>query len=165
MESEGETTIAFLFKRSGKEELSSSEFCLSLSMDLNWLSPAQAKEFMKQALRMKTLMKKGNKIKPNFDYERVAVPVGFHPSLQILGEEENEEEQKETPDVANMLVQRLIEKTAKDEQSVIERIKSVENEKNICFDIAALMVGKEYDVILEDCFEEIENKIFRKETI
>ncbi|MCK4816940.1 DUF2240 family protein, partial [bacterium] len=135
------------------------------SMDLNWFSPAQAKEFMKQALRMKTLMKKGNRIKPNFDYKQIVVPVGFHPSLQTLGEKKEKDEQEEPPEITSKIVQKIIEKTAKDKQSVIEWIKSVENEKNICFDIAALMVGKEYDVILEDCFEEIENKIFRKETI
>jgi len=161
MESEEKVVIAFLFKRSGKSELSLSEFCLSLSMDLNWFSPVQAKDFMKQALQRKILMKKSNTIKPNFGYENITVPVGFRPSLQIFEEEEKEEEQKETPDVTNMLVQRIVEKTAKDQQSVVEQIKSVERERNICFDIAALMLGKEYDIPLDGYFVDVEKKLFR----
>jgi len=163
MTSEEKITIAFLFKRSGKEELSLSEFCLRLSMDLNWFSPTQAKDFVKQALQRKTLMKKGSKIKPNFDYENTVVPVGFHPSIQIFEEKEREKEkQEELPDITGMLVQRIVEKTAKDEQSVVEQIKAIEREKNICFEIAALMVGKEYNISLDNYFEEIEGKLFRE---
>lgn len=162
MASEEKIIIAFLFKRSGKGALTISEFCLSLSMDLNWFPPTQAKDFVKQALQRRILMKEGNKIRPNFDWKNIAVPVGFRPSPQIFEEEEKEEGQKETPDMTNMLVQRIVEKTAKDQQSVVEQIKAIEREKNICFEIAALVVGKEYNVSLDDYFEEIEGKLFRE---
>lgn len=162
MESEEKVAIAFLFKRSGKNEISLSEFCLSLSMDLNWFSPTQAKDFVKHALQRRMLMKEGNRIKPNFDWKNIAVPVGFRPSPQIFEEEKKEEGQKETPDVTNMLVQRIVEKTAKDEQSVVEQIKSIERKKNICFDIAALMLSEEYGVSLDVYFVDVEKKLFRE---
>ena len=161
MESEEKVAIAFLFKRSGKKELSSSEFCLSLSMDLNWFSPVQAKDFMKQALQRRILMKKGNKIKPNFDHENITVPVGFRPSLHIL-EEKKEEKDEASQDVTIALVQKIIEKTAKDKQGVVERIEAIEKEKNICFDVAALMLGKEYDVSLDGYFVDVKKKLFRE---
>ena len=69
--------IAFLFKRSGKEELSLSELYLPLSMDMKWFSPKQAREIMNSALKQKLLTKKGELVKPNFDYKNVVVPVGF----------------------------------------------------------------------------------------
>jgi hypothetical protein len=162
MESEEKVAIAFLFKRSGKNEISLSEFCLSLSMDLNWFSPTQAKDFVKHALQRRILMKEGSRIKPNFDWKNIAVPVGFRPSPQIFEEENKEEGQKETPDVTNMLVQRIVEKTAKDEQSVVEQIKSIERKKNICFDIAALMLSEEYGVSLDVYFVDVEKKLFRE---
>ena len=45
-DSEMRIIIAFLFKRSGKEEMSPSELYLPLSMDLQWFTPNQAKEFV-----------------------------------------------------------------------------------------------------------------------
>jgi len=161
MASEEKITIAFLFKRSGKEELSPSEFCLPLSMDLNWFSPTQAKDFVKQALRRKTLVKKGNKIKPNFDCGSIAVPVGFRPSPQIF-KEKKEGEKEDSKDVTSALIQKIIEKTARDEQSVVEQIEAIEKEKNICFEIAALMIGKECDIPLDGYFVDVEKKLFRE---
>ena len=55
MDSEWKIIIAFLFKRSGKEKLSLSEFYLSLSMDLKWFSPQQAKAFVNHAVEQKLL--------------------------------------------------------------------------------------------------------------
>ena len=135
MTSEVETIIAFLFKRSGKEELTPSDLYLPLSMDLQWFTPNQAKTFVNMALQQKLLIKKDGKLKPSFDYGKIVVPVGFRPSKQPLEE--------------------------KDEKSAIEKIKDIEKEKNVRPEIAALLVGKEYDIDVDDCFDEIEEKIFR----
>lgn len=164
MDSEAEIVIAFLFKRSGKEELSLSEFYLSLSMDLKWFSPKQTKAFVSHAVEQKLLIKKGDLVKPNFGYKKVVVPIGFHPSKQLFEEKEVERHEEER-DVVKAIVERIVEKTGLEAQNVIEKIKDIEKEKNITSEVAALLVGKEYDIILDDCFEEIENKIFRKETI
>lgn len=164
MDSEAEIVIAFLFKRSGKEELRLSEFYLSLSMDLKWFSPKQAKAFVCHAVKQKLLIKKDDLVTPNFGYKKVVVPIGFHPSKQLFEEKEVERHEEER-DVVKAIVERIVEKTGLEAQNVIEKIKDIEKEKNITSEVAALLVGKEYDVILDDCFEEIENKIFRKETI
>jgi len=164
VDSEAEIIITFLFKRSGKEELSLSEFYLSLSMDLKWFSPKQAKAFVSHAVEQKLLIKKGDLVKPNFGYKKVVVPIGFHPSKQLF-EEKEEGIKEEKEDVVKTIIDRIVKKTGLDAQSIAEKIKDIEKEKNITSEVAALLVGKEYDVILDDCFEEIENKIFRKETI
>ena len=53
MASEVKIIIAFLFHRSGKTELTSSEIYLTLSMDLNWFSLSKAKDFVNFALNEK----------------------------------------------------------------------------------------------------------------
>lgn len=159
MTSEVENIIAFLFKRSGKEELTSSDLYLPLSMDLQWFTPNQAKTFVNMALQQKLLIKKDGKIKPSFDYEKIVVPVGFHPSKQPFEEKDVKEEKL---DAVKIIIDRIVEKTGQDEQSIIGKINDVEKEKNICFEVAALLVSKEYDVDVEDCFDEIEEKIFRE---
>lgn len=162
MVSEEETIITFLFKRSGKSKLSFSEVYLTLSMDLNWFTPEDAKDFVNIALKQKLLTKKDELIKPNFDYDKIVVPVGFYPSKMVSEEKEVEKHDKKDDDALNKIVKRLVEKTDLDEQNIIEKIKEVEKEKNLNLEVAALLVGKEYDISLEDFFEEIENKIFRK---
>lgn len=159
MTSEVETIIAFLFKRSGKEELTPSELYLPLSMDLKWFSPNQAKTFVNMALQQKLLIKKDGKLKPSFDCKEVVVPVGFRPSKQPL---EGRETKEEKLDAVKTIMGRIVEKTGQDEQSVIKKINDVEKEKNIRHEVAALLVSKEYDVDVEDCFDEIEEKIFRE---
>lgn len=160
MVSEAEIIIAFLFKRSGKEELGVSEFYLPLSMDLKWFSPKDAKAFLKRALEQNLLMKKGDLFKPNFDYRNIVVPVGFHPTKQILNEKVTIVK-KENEDVGGKIIDRVAEKTGLNKQEVIKRIKDVEKEKNIHFEVAALIIGREYDVYVEDCYEDVEEKVFR----
>ena len=157
MTSEVETIIAFLFKRSGKEELTPSDLYLPLSMDLQWFTPNQAKTFVNMALQQKLLIKKDGKLKPSFGYEKIVVPVGFRPSKKPIEEKEVKEEKL---DAIKTIIARIVEKTGQDEQSVIEKIKDVEIEKNLRPEIAALLVSKEYDIDVDDSFDEIEEKLF-----
>ena len=55
MPSESEIIIAFLFKRSGKAKLSFSDLYLTLSMDLNWFTPDDAKSFLNLTLKQNLL--------------------------------------------------------------------------------------------------------------
>ena len=91
MTSDAEIVIAFLYKRSGKEELSFSELYLNLSMELNWFTPDEAKDFVNLTIKQGLLIKKGEIIKPNFDFNKIVVPVGFTPSKNIFEKKEVEE--------------------------------------------------------------------------
>ena len=151
--------ISFLFKRSGKEELTTSELYLPLSMDLKWFSPKEAKGFINSALLQNFLIKKGARIKPNFDYKKIAVPVGFYPSKQTI-EEEKDKVNEERQDVVKLIICQIVEKTEQDEQSVFEEIKEVANERNISLAVAALLVSKKYDIVVSAFFDQVEDKIF-----
>jgi hypothetical protein len=156
MDSEDKIIVAFLFKRSGKKELGVSELYLSLSMDLQWFSPNDAKAFVNKALQQKLLNKKEGLVAPNFDYENVVIPAGFHPSKQPTIERKEVEEKR---DVVKIIIERIVEKTDLDEGSIAEKINNVEQQKHISIEVATALVGKEFDVYLDDCFKEIEKTL------
>lgn len=156
MASETENIIAFLFKRSGKEQISHSEFYLTLSLDLNWFTPDTAKQFVEMAIKKKYLSKIKDTLKPTFDVNQIKVPVGFQPSKTVF-EEKKSEERKE---VLRTILERITEKTGLSEKDLWEKIKSIAKDKNITNEVAALLVGKEYEVPLEDFLDEIEEKLF-----
>ena len=158
MNSEIKIIISFLFKRSGKDELTVSDLYLSLSMDLKWFSPKEAINFVNSALLKKLLIKKGDQIKPNFDYKKITVPVGFCPSKQLF-EEETEMLNEKRQDVVKSIVGRVIKKTEQDEKSVFEEIKKVSKEKNISLEVAALLVSREYEIDISIFLDQVEDRI------
>ena len=157
MNSDAEIIIAFIFKRSGKEELSFSDLYLNLSMDLNWFTPDDAKAFVNMAIKQKRLRKKGDLIKPSFDFNKIVIPVGFFPSKTVF--EEKEVEIIEEEDLVEKIVQRIVEKTKLDEKQVVEKINDIVKERNLTREVAALLFGKEHNLLFEDFYEQIEKRI------
>jgi hypothetical protein len=166
MPSENEIILAFLYKRSGKQKLSFSDLYLTLSIDLKWFTPEDAKAFINLALKQKLLEKNGELINPNFEYAKIVVPVGFSPSEKIIEKKEIENYDKEDEeDILNKIVKRIVEKTDLNKETIIEKIEEIGKEKNIDIEVAALLIGKEYDITLQDIFENIERNIFKREHI
>jgi hypothetical protein len=159
MPSETEIIITFLFKRSGKLKLPFSELYLTLSMDLNWFTPDDAKAFVNLALKQKLLTKKEEFLKPSFEYEKIVVPVGFVPSKQIF-KEKRVEKPKEKTDILDKIISQIAEETYLGTQEVSDKIIDIAQEKNITKDVAAILVGKEYNLNLEDFFDKVEERIF-----
>ena len=158
MVSESEAIIAFLFKRSGKEKMSFSDLYLTLSMELNWCPPEAAKTFVDTAVKQKLLSKNDEIVKPNFDIDKISVPLGFRPSKKIFEEKEITKLDKEK-DIAKTLLRRIAENTGLDEKKIINEVKEIEREKNITFEVAALLVGKNHDVLLGTFYDIIEEKL------
>ncbi len=159
MDSEVKIIFTFLFKRSGKQKLSFSELYLTLSIDLNWFTPEDAKKFVNESLKKKFLIKEKDLIMPSFDIENVSVPIGFYPSTKVFLDEEPKEI-KEEENLLSRIVKRISENLNAKEQEILHKIKKIEEEKNVTTEVAALLFGKENNLDLTDFFEEIENRIF-----
>lgn len=157
MASESEIIIAFLFKRSGKNVLGSSEFYLTLSMDLNWFTPKQAKDFLKKSIDEGLIIKDDEGIKANFDLKKISVPVGFYPSNKAF-EEKTEIRPVKTENILDEIINKLVNSSDLNEKEVIEKIKTIEKEKNITAEVAALLLGKDLNASLDIYFDLI--KIF-----
>ena len=160
MNSEAQIIISFLFKRSGKDELKNSEIYLPLSLELGWFSARESRDFVTYAIEQKLLLKKGILLTPSFDVEKIAVPVGFYPSKKSFAIEKTDVKEEEEKNVIDVVVQRVVEKTKKNPENILEKIRQIKREKNILTEIAALLAAKEYEVPIDDCFEFVENKIF-----
>jgi len=151
MESDAEIIIAFIFKRSGKQKLKLSEFYLPLSMQLNWFSPQESKDFVKIAIKQKLLKEEEEIIEPTFDVNQVKIPVGFRPTKQVFEIKKKVVEEK---DLRTKIIEEIRKKTNLDEKSI-----QIEQEKNITFEVASLLFGKEYDIVLEKFYEKIKENI------
>jgi len=160
MESEKEIIISFLFKRSGKASLKFSDLYLSLSMDLNWFTPDDAKAFINLALKKNLLNKEGDLLKPNFDYEKTVVPVGFSPSKKVFESKEANIKDEKDETVLEKLIKILIEKTDVDRAGITNSINSMVKEKCITEEVAAFLIGKQYSINFDDFYKIIEEKIF-----
>jgi len=159
MTSDAKIIISFLFKRSGKEELSFSDFYLNLSMELNWFTPDDSKAFVHMAINQKLLIKKGEIIKPNFDINKVVVPVGFIPSKNIFKKEEIEDIKDEY--FFGKIVRQIVEKTKLDEKQVIGKIEDIANERSLTKEVAALLLGKDHNLLFEEFYSQIEERIVK----
>jgi hypothetical protein len=162
MDGEAKIIISFLFKRSGKQQLSYSELYLTLSMDLNWFTLEDAKIFVDLAIKNNFLTKKGETIKPNFDVEKIRVPVGFYPSKQAFEEKEIKTvKTKQEETVLIRIVKQISEKTKISKDKILSRVEEISKNKNITPEVAAVLIGKECSLSFEDLTEEIEEKILR----
>jgi hypothetical protein len=159
MTSDAEIIIAFLYKRSGKEELGFSDLYLNLSMELNWFTPADAKAFVNTSIKQKLLIEKGDLIKPNFDINKIVVPVGFIPSRNIF--EKKEVKVIEDEDFFKKIIRQIADKTKLDEKQIIGKIEDIAKAREITKEVAALLLGKDHNILFKEFYEEIEERIVK----
>jgi hypothetical protein len=164
MNEEYKIIITFVFNRAGKKEMSFSEFYLTLSMELNWFTPDDAKTFTKNAIENILLKEEKDLIKPNFNIEEIIIPSGFYPSKKVLQQKEFKKEKiekKQDENILDMIVEKIVEKSNLDRKTILTQIKEIEKEKNITTEIAALLVGKEYALNFDEIFEKTEKQFFK----
>jgi len=76
--------ITFVLKRIGKNEISESDFYLTMSMRLQWCSPNIAQQFMKRCIQEGLLIKNGGMISTGFSISAVSLPLGFKPTSDFF---------------------------------------------------------------------------------
>lgn len=164
MASEEERIIAFIFKREGKEEISLSAFCLSLSIDLNWCSPKQAKEFIERAVIKKLLVRHDDVVSPTFDVASVIIPVDFQPSIHNIQIEEKKRtvHEKESEFSLQLMIQKIAKESAIEEEDITKKLQDIAEGKNISSEVAALFLGKELGLSLPEFFDPVNESIFKQ---
>jgi len=162
MVSEEEQIVAFLFKRSGKEEMSISEAHLTLSMDLNWFSPDDAKKFIQNVIEKKLLQKKAEVVSPSFEIGKINIPLGFKPSINIDRRELTKEITAENNLVFEEIIEKIKDLGEENEEDILKRINQVKKEKKTNIEVAAAYVAMENNIDLNELFNKIEKTIFTK---
>lgn len=160
MDSEKEVIISFVFKRSGKKEMSFSEFYLTLSIDLTWSTPENAKRLTQEMIKNGLLLEEKEKITPGFDISNIKTPAGFRPSKQVFKKESGQEKKTVEIDVLTTIIEKIVEKSNKGQKEILQQIKKISEDRNITIEVAALIFGKEFNILFDDLYEQIEKTIF-----
>lgn len=159
MPSDEKIVISFLFNRSGKEKLTSSEIYLSLSMELNWFTIQEAKQFLKNVIKNQLLIKDGKYYKPNFKITDVKIPIGFQPG-KIVFIEDNLDKRKVS--LIDEIVGTIAKASDFKEDDIIKNINEIANKRNIFPIVASLIFAKEYDIDLSDFFMRVDEELLKE---
>jgi len=148
-------SLAFLFQRKGRNILTEKELTMSVSMDLNWFSPDEAKRLIDVGLELKLLTKDDQGLSPTFDYEALTIPIDFFPSKNILEVESQEP-------LLLAIVRNIQDKTKLDKNKVMAEINKKQNTLKVDIEVAAILVAKKYDVDISGFLREVESEIFKR---
>ena len=160
MESEAKKIISFIFKRSGKNQIKKSDFYLSLSVDLKWFSPENAKEFMYFSLKNKLLIEKKNMLEPNFKINDILIPFKYKPKTTSFSAKNfiNNKEQK-IIDIKDIIFNKNnYDKIKKTEIS--KKIEEIGIKKNIYSNTASLLMFKGLNIDVSEYIKYAEKQIF-----
>jgi hypothetical protein len=160
MKNEAIIILSFIYKRSGKSELSASEIFLTLSMDLNWFNLNTSKLFLNYSMKEGLLKKHNNNLITTFDFKKIKIPAGYQPTKDIsFGESTTK---CSSLNLLDELICKIENKTGYETKEIFEKISQISSEKHLSFEIASLLIFIEFDINYDDYIEKIENKIFNK---
>jgi len=147
-------TAAMPFKRKGVDSMKENDFVMALSMDLNWFKPAAARAFVKTAMEMGILSMEIDMIKAQFNVEDVEIPVGFIPNSASFTK----------IDIFEQIIERIMENTGDNKQSIIARINQKKNETRGLFTIEVLgiLLAREYGIQVDDLIGRSYEELLRK---
>ena len=128
--------IAFLFNRSGKEEMTAQELRLAMSMDLRWFSPKEAEEIVDTFQNKRLLVRKGGGgLRPAFNYRKLTIDRDLHPTKgELLGGS------REEPLFIRM-VGHITDRADEEKRNVISLVNRKAGELGIEVEAAAMLVG------------------------
>ena len=152
--------ISFIFKKNGKEQMKKSEFYLSLSMDLKWFKPEDAKKFTEIQIKKDFLKLKDDEIIPGFDINKIEIPLGYNPPKDIIEKTMKQDLSKNNLNSYEKIIKNIKQKTNKEDDEIKKEIESIIKEKNLTSEIAALLVLKKYETEKLEIPNDIEEKIF-----
>jgi hypothetical protein len=127
-------------------------------MDLKWLSPKNAKDFINYALNKNLLIKKDDLCKPNFNVDNIQIPIGFHPSNNVLFTINQSKE--DNLSISSRIIKIICDYTNNNEKEIIDKIRDIARDKNIFFEIALLLYAKEFEIELKEFYDHIIDYIF-----
>lgn len=137
MTTETKQLVAFLFQRSGTELLSAQEIYMTLSYELGWMTPGEAKKLIARAVDQGLLQEKKEGYVPTFDPRGIDIPLGFHIDGLVA------EEVPTTP-VSDNVVEEVVEALKKggwNEREARQRIQETARQQHILSEAAAVVVA------------------------
>jgi hypothetical protein len=142
--SEIERSIALLFKRKGKGQLSEKEFVFSASMDLRWFSPKDAQRLLDIGISGGYLKKSNGGVTPTFDCSAVDVPIDYRPTKDIL-----DKFTRKDIDLFSEMVEKIVKARSVPKREVVSRVNRKQELLGIDVEPAVLLVASDYGISVE----------------
>jgi hypothetical protein len=120
---------------------------------MRWFSPKAAQRLLDLAFRLNLLSKSNGELRPNFELDNVSIPIDFKPGEDLLN--------AQVEDVFSSILGRL-KQSALDQMALLKRIDEYSDKYGIEREVAALMLGKELDIDLENYYSQVEKEISQK---
>jgi|YNPNPStandDraft_1061719.scaffolds.fasta_scaffold02409_9 hypothetical protein len=163
MNDEEKITLAFIYKRSGKNKLKKSEIYLPLSVELKWFTPKEAQGFVDHALKKGLLKEEEGLLALTFQVESVSIPIGFKPSKRdyqpCKGSSLIAEDEKEN--ITRSIITEITRSVDETEESITSKIKKIQSEKNITLEVAALMLANRYNIDVSSYYDIVEEGLYQ----
>jgi hypothetical protein len=147
--------LVYLFQRKGKDILSEKELILSVSIDLGWFTPDEAKRLVDICLELKLLSEVDTGLTPNFDYKSYLIPIDFTPSKNILQMEAQEP-------LLFSILRHIDSKTGLGRSNIMSEINKKQDALDVEIEVAAILVAKKYEIDISGFLREAESEIFRR---
>lgn len=147
--------IAYIFRRREKEKMGEREILNSMSLDLRWFSPVDAKKCLKNAVEMGFLKKDGEYYYPTFNIDAVEIPMDFKPSEKVL----DKMHISKRKDIFAEIINEICIKKDVERRKVIANINRKKADLNLDVEVVALIVAKEMGIDPSKFFDDVENII------
>jgi hypothetical protein len=155
------TAVAYIFRKKNVEKLSETEFILTVSMDLHWFTPVDAKKFVDVAVENGVLKRDANILTPCFDTNLCFVPISFTPAHTILDLKPAQKTpvKQKVEDLFSKIVEKLVKSTGSDVQDIIAKINRAKDKYDVEIEVAALLVGMEHNISMAEYLPALEAEI------
>jgi hypothetical protein len=159
--------VAFLFKRKGAGRMKEDALRDVLSFDLRWFSPEEADMLIAKAVEQKILSRQDGYLAPNFDIEKLDVPLSFRPATGLLGNTDDENKTgtkhgKEKEPLFITILKDIEKVTTLSREQLMAKINSVQGSMDIDIEVAALIVASDFDIDVKPLARLVEEEIISR---
>ena len=148
-----EMTIALLYTKKGRSELTEKEFVFSASMDYRWFTPKGAQKLLEIGLESKLLELKDEMVLPTFDHNTIDIPASFKPSHDII------KEQVVSKGLLFQIVDMISKEKGHSRQDIMAMINKKQEAMGIDIEVAALVIANDMDLDISDHIDKVEKEI------
>jgi len=145
--------IKFVFDRKGKDVMTREEIVLSLSADQSWLSPEEAKGFVRNSIGSGLIRQSGEGFAPTQEVLEASLPMAFNPDAdRMRGWAKKRDLFQETLDS-------VVRSTGLEKKKIISEANRIKARLNIDVKVALLMVAMKHGVDVSEMAEEVERDL------
>ena len=148
-----EMTIALLYTKKGRSEMTEKEFVFAASMDYRWLTPKGAQKLLEIGLESNLLELKDEMVIPTFDHNIIDIPGSFKPSQDII------KGQVAPKGLLFQIVDMISKEKGHSRQDIMAMINKKQERMDIDIEVAALVIANDMDLDISDLIDKVGQEI------